>query len=270
MDRRTVLRAGAAAPVAGLGIGAVTALDIAPPPGPFPDGSYLLMPLGDSITYGSTNDSANGGNGYPAYLRSWLRGPNECNVEMVGSQLVGSQGVRREGHPGWTIGQLTALVAGGLLSQTCPQFVVLLAGANDFGDAHLRTADETLADTSALVDLLLAAAPFVRVVVCEQILMAGSISHDLTKSTWQQQGFNAGLPDLAATKVGRVVVARSSVISEQMLDASGVHPTDVGYRWLAWSVYQALAPWLGREVLGRRWMTNIPVPPGSPRPLAIL
>lgn len=228
------------------------------------------MPFGDSITYGSTNDPANQGNGYPAYLRSWLRGPNECNVEMVGSQLVGSQGARREGHPGWTIGQLTALVAGGLLTQICPQFVVVLAGANDFGDAYKRTADQALADTSTLLDLFLAAAPFVRVVVCEQILMAGSISHDLTKSTWQQQAFNAGLPELAASKAGRVTVARTSVVSEQMLDASGVHPNDVGYRWLAWSVYQALAPWLGHEAGGRRWVTNIPVPPGNPRPLALL
>jgi hypothetical protein len=150
---------------------------------------------------------------------------------------------------------------------------VLLAGSNDFGDAYVRTWSQAIDDTSTLLDLVLAAAPWTRVVVCEQILMSGALSHDLTKSTRQQQAFNAALPELVARpeKQGRVVVAKSSLISQDMLDASGVHPTDLGYRWLAYAVYHALAPWLGVDVGGgHRWMVNIPVPGGGPRPFSIL
>jgi lysophospholipase L1-like esterase len=238
---------------------------VASPPDPFPDGSYLLMPLGDSITFGSTADTANGSNGYRKYLHDWLIGPNETHgLRMIGSQISGSAGLAHEGHPGWTIGQLIGLVQGGLFAATMPQFVVLLAGANDFGQG--RTADQALADTATLIDLILAPQPWVRVVLCEQILMSGSINHTLTDNTRKQQAYNAALPGLVSSKNGRVVVARSSVIGQDMLDPSGVHPVDVGYRWLAYTIYGALAPWLGQN----GWMVNVPVPPGSPRPTWIL
>jgi hypothetical protein len=104
------------------------------------------------------------------------------------------------------------------------------------------------------------------VVLCEQILMSGYLSHDLTKSTWQQQAHNDGLAGLADARDGRVNIARTSVISSAMLDGSGVHPTDVGYRWMSYAIYYALAPWLGHAAGPGHYMTAITVPAGNPRP----
>lgn len=289
-SRRVVLTAATAAsgwlvlpPATGTTVSATwqpTALaptTVAPPPDPFSDGTYALLPLGDSITAGSTTDPANGiaagspglvtGNGYRKHLSDWLYGPNETRtVNMIGSLWSGSAGLHHEGHPGWTIAQINGAVN---TTSPAPQFIVLLAGANDFGDRYARTWQQAITDTGNLIDKLLGWAPWTRVVLCEQILMSGAISHDLTKSTWQQQAFNAALPTLAAdpARGGRVVIARSSIISQDMLDASGVHLIDGGYRWLAYVIYMALAPWLGHSVGdGHRYMTNVPVPPGNPRP----
>jgi serralysin len=265
IGRRAVLGAGLAAS-AGTLLTTGPAV-VSPPPDPYPDGTYAMMCLGDSITAGLTADSANGGDGYRAYLLDDLSVRNERPVSMVGSLRSGGRQLYHEGHSGWTINQIGGAVNFGSLA---PQFVVLLAGANDFGDAYKRTWDQARDDTGALLDRLLTWAPWTRVVLCEQILMSGGVSHDLTKSTWQQQAFNAALPELVAGKAGRVVLARTSVIGQGMLDGSGVHPTDVGYRWMAYAIYYALAPWLGHLTGTGRWMTNIPVPAGSPRPLAIL
>lgn len=283
MDRRSLLRVGAAVPVTGVVGAAPLALGgYAPTPGPFADGTIGLTMLGDSRMAGSTSDAANGiaggsnnlvtGNGCRGYLYDWLSGPNETHgLQLFGTRWSGSRGLHHEGYPGETIGQIAARVQGGLLYGREPQYCVIMAGANDFGDQHLRTWDQALADMSALVDAVLAAAPWTRVVLCEEPLMSGAISHDLTKSTWQQQPYNAGLPDLAAGKNGRVTVARSAVIDQSMLDGSGVHCNDLGYRWLAFVIYQALRVWLGHDVgAPDRYMTNIPTPPGSPRPVGIL
>lgn len=255
---------------------------LAPAPGPFGDGTIGITVLGDSIAAGSTSDGANGvaggnvptlvtGNGVRKYLGDWLSGPNETHgLAWFGSRWSGAAGLHHEGYPGETIGQLTAQVQGGLLYGHEPQYAIVVAGANDFGDSVGHDWQRAIADMSALLDTVLATAPWVRVVVCEQIPMRGDLTHDLTKSTWQQAAYNLALPALAASKSGRVVVARTSVVSAGMLDGSGVHPTDTGYRWMAYAVYQALTPWLGHDVGdGHRYMTNIPVPGGSPRPLEL-
>jgi lysophospholipase L1-like esterase len=157
-------------------------------------------------------------------------------------------------------------VQGGLLALAAPQICVLLAGANDLGPAGgSRTWSQVLTDLGSLVDVVLAAGD-VRVVLVEQILMSGAISHELTDHTRHQQAINAGLYALAAARGGKVSVARASVIPQRQLDASGVHPTDVGYQMLAYAIYYALAPWLGADVGdGSRYMVNIDVPLAYPR-----
>jgi lysophospholipase L1-like esterase len=281
-DRRTLLRSTFAVPaVAALTLSGSTPASaaVADPPGPFPDGTYAVLCAGTSITAGSTADPANGiaagypadlitGNGYRKQLYDDLRIRNERPINMVGSRQSGTAHLWHEGHPGATINEIAAYVGTGL----APQFVILEGGANDFGDAHLRTWDQAIADMGALVDKVLAWAPWTRVVVCADPEFSGFVSHDLTKSTWQIQSYNAALPGLVADKGGRVVLAHTNPLGPDMLDAGGVHPNDVGYRWMAYGIYYALAPWLGHDVGagGGRWMTSIAVPPGSPRPLYAL
>jgi GDSL-like Lipase/Acylhydrolase family len=227
----------------------------------------LLCPLGDSFAAGQTLDSGNGGNGWRKYLADNLAGPNETHdVTMVGSQVSGTAGLHHEGHGGWTIGQVIALVQGGALANPAPAFagapnlIVLNAGSNDFGANH--SAGQVLADMSTLLDLLLALPSVPGIVVTEQVLQSGSVSHQLTDNSRRQQSFNADLPALVATKpAGRVVIAKTSRIRQQDLDIGGVHPTDAGYRRMEWEIYQALAPWLGwDDGAGGRWMVNRPCP----------
>lgn len=275
MNRRTFLTAAAAA--AGFtaygpgGVGVTLAAEpVAPPPDPFPDGTYALMPLGDSITEGLTDDPANGLNGWRGYLYDDLRIRNELGgrLRMVGSRQTGSRGLFHEGWGGQTIAQVAGHVGVGL----APQFIVVLAGANDVGEANQRTWQQCLADTADLLDRCLAWAPWTRVVLCLQPLMSGWYSHDRTRSTKRQQALNRNLPGLLGSRGGRVVVARTDILSDQMIDrSSGVHPTDVGYRWMSYVIYYALAPWLGEDVGdAERYMTNTVVPGGQPRPLAVL
>lgn len=254
----------------------------APSPGPFAGGRLVCIPFGDSITAGSTSDPANGiaegtpglitGNGYRSYLYDWLHGPNETHgFEYYGTLQSGNRHQPHEGHPGETIGQLRARVDNGVMYGHESQYVILLAGANDLRPDVNRTWQQMVADTDSLIDKILSLAGWTRIVLVEQILESGAIDADRTRATRHQQAYNRALPAIAATKSGRVSIAQASVIGQQMLDGSGVHPTDVGYRWLAYVIYYALAPWLGVDVGdGHRVMTNIPVPPGSPRPVGIL
>jgi lysophospholipase L1-like esterase len=245
-------------------------------PAPYPDGSYAIVCAGDSITAGSTEDDANGiaegtpglvtGNGYRKYLLDDLRIRNECpTVRMFGSQRSGTAGLLHEGHPGWTVNQVAGVLGKGL----APQFVVLLAGVNDLGQG--RTWSQVIDDTGSLVGSLLGWAPWVRVVVCEQVLASGLYNHDRTATSRAQQAINNALPTVVDDP-GRVVIARTGAVANSMVDnvSSGVHPLDVGYRWMAYAIYHSLRPWLGHQVGPKRWMTNIPVPAGTPRPLWML
>ncbi len=214
--------------------------------------------MGDSITFGSGSTD---GNGYRKLLFDYLYGPNEVhNIAYIGSQQSGSAGYRHEGHPGWRTDQLidgvnrlkwlTNPTNGGP-----PQFVVLLTGANDAGQGH--SWQQMVTDTATLLDLILAGSPSTCVVLCEQILMSGNINHTLSDNTRKQQAYNAALPGLAAARSGRVNIARLGIITQANLDPSGVHPTDLGYRMVAWLIYQAFAPWLGTD---GKYMVNVECP----------
>jgi hypothetical protein len=232
-----------------------------------PNGNYLIMSLGDSYAAGWSADAANGGNGYRAYLINNIIGPNEVhNVTAVGSQLSGTANLRHEGHPGFTTSQVIAGVQSGWLDNPAPanagppQFVIITTGSNDFGAG--ATWQQVLADVSTLVDLVLAVPTAPCVVLTEQILHSGSISHVLTDNTRRQQAYNAALPGMVATKpAGRVAIAHTSRIRQQNLDSGGVHLSNLGYQQMEWEIYQALAPWLGwDDGAGRQWMVNRPCP----------
>jgi serralysin len=227
-----------------------------------PGQTVAIMALGDSYAAGSTLDSANGQNGYRSYLLGNLVGPNEDHaptgptLTMVGSQVSGAANLHHEGHPGYTVAQIVAGVQGGWLTANPPQIVILTVGSNDFGAGH--TWQQVYADYSALLDLILAAPSAPCVVVTEQIIHSGSVSHVLTVNSREQQAFNAQLPAMVASKpTGRVLIARTSRLRQQDLDSGGVHPTNGGYQRMEWEIYEALTPLLGwADGTGQRWMAN--------------
>src|SRR5947209_18768574 len=119
------LAAGAAAAIA-----AVTALQMGVASAES-NGGVKVMPLGDSITYG-TGDPG----GYRIGL--WQRlVAGGYKVDFVGSQSNGPASLGdhdHEGHPGWRIDQLDANIVGWLNTYQ-PHTVLLHIGTNDIGQS---------------------------------------------------------------------------------------------------------------------------------------
>lgn len=95
-----------------------------------------IMPLGDSITDGSSFDSPDGSGGYRLLLRNLLTTAG-YNVDYIGTQtinsgLLGTDG-QHEGHSGWRIDQLDTPMAGWLNAMESPDVVLMHIGTNDFG-----------------------------------------------------------------------------------------------------------------------------------------
>jgi hypothetical protein len=119
-----------------------------------------IMPLGDSITWGTGGD---GGGGYhPPLIQDMVVG--RYSSDMVGShrsrppQLYDRD---HEGYHGHRIDQITALVAGELTTYRL-EFVLLQIGTNDVLQQYqLATAPDRL---RALIDLITDTAPDARLV----------------------------------------------------------------------------------------------------------
>ena len=93
------------------------------------------MPLGDSITDGSSFDSPDGSGGYRGPLYTLLTNAG-YNVDYIGSQTINSSLVpdqNHEGHSGWRIDQLDSNMAGWLSNMADPDVVLMHIGTNDFG-----------------------------------------------------------------------------------------------------------------------------------------
>jgi lysophospholipase L1-like esterase len=194
-----------------------------------------IMPLGDSITYGS---KAPGG----YRLELWTRLQRDgAAVDFVGSRQDGpaSLGDRdHEGHSGWRIDELTEAVDGWLARQQ-PEIVLLMIGTNDVLQNHeVAGAPARLA---ALLDRITAKRPRLRVLV--------ATLPPLDKPAWQAQvdAYNAALPGIvqararAGARVQLVDVARGMTTADL---ADGIHPNAGGYAKLAAAWYTALRPLL--------------------------
>jgi lysophospholipase L1-like esterase len=194
-----------------------------------------IMPLGDSITYGS---KAPGG----YRLELWTRLQRDgAAVDFVGSRQDGpaSLGDRdHEGHSGWRIDEVADAVDGWLARQQ-PEIVLLMIGTNDVLQNHeLAGAPARL---GALLDRITAKQPRARLLV--------ATLPPLGKPAWQAQvdAFNAAVPGVvqararAGARVQLVDVARGLTPADL---ADGIHPNAAGYAKLAAAWYTALRPLL--------------------------
>ena len=96
-----------------------------------------IMPLGDSITDGSSFDSPDGTGGYRGPLYNLLTAAG-YNVDYIGSQTINSSQLveqNHEGHSGWRIDQLDSNMAGWLGNLADPDVVLMHIGTNDFGQS---------------------------------------------------------------------------------------------------------------------------------------
>ena len=192
-------------------------------------GPLRVLPLGDSLTWGKGSSDAGG---YRPALRDELTAAG-ADVDFVGSQRNGpGPDPEHEGHPGWEIGEITAQI-GGWLAQATPDVVLLDIGTNDvLHDVDLTFAPLRLSD---LLDQILLGAPSARIVVAKLLVIRGE------PRAAKVRAFNAAMAEVVERHGPQVSLAdMSRLASTNTVD--GVHPTDAGYRQMAYQWYQSLRP----------------------------
>ncbi|MCG8926296.1 cellulose binding domain-containing protein [Lentzea sp. CC55] len=187
-----------------------------------------VMPLGDSITQGGSIG------GYRLDLGAKLRAEGRT-VDFVGSLADGPGSLPdrdHEGHPGWTIAQIDAIVVNRLRTYN-PRTILLHIGTNDMYGSDPAGAPRRL---SALVDKITAQAPGAEVFVSTIIPIRFA---DATV-----RNYNAAIVPMlrakaAAGKRVHVVDMYPAVPISDLPD--GIHPNAVGYSKMANVWFNALS-----------------------------
>jgi lysophospholipase L1-like esterase len=193
-----------------------------------------IMPLGDSITFGSNNplDTA----GYRGTFWTSLTGAG-YSVDFVGSVSQGSiPDPATEAYPAYTINDITATLSTSLPTYR-PEVILLLAGTGDCRDGIT----DAPARMTTMLNTIVAALPTAEVLVStlppvDPALGAGRVA--LTDA------FNAALPGIVAAQqaLGHRVrmVDAGSILTLADLDVGGVHPTQGGYLKMSNAWYASL------------------------------
>ena len=217
-----------------------------------------VMPLGDSITAGTGSTT---GDGYRLELARYMVNVQQLyTATWVGSQTSGTQSnPHHEGHSGWTLADLTTGIDGWMATYQ-PDVVLLHAGVND----ARAGADATIMANrmTALLAKILADSPTVRVIVGDVIPPWYGTTNDIASATTQR--FDALLPVVVSAAGPRVTLARmSSAVTSGGL-GDGLHPTDTGYRYMAWVWWRCMAPLLATDGITRAGADPLPVPVQQP------
>ncbi|MET9230122.1 AbfB domain-containing protein [Lentzea sp. NPDC003310] len=207
----------------------LTCLGAAVPAAAEGNGGTRILPLGDSIT-----DGFNVPGGYRITLWRALAGAGHL-TDFVGSGFNGPADLPdhdHEGHSGWRIDQIDAIVTG-VLRDTAPRSVLLHIGTNDIVQDHdLRGAPARL---SALVDRIRAAAPNADVFVASVVPLSDPVLEA------RAAAYNATIPEMVRGKGSRVhfVDMHAALTTADLAD--GVHPNRGGYDRMAARWASALA-----------------------------
>ena len=189
-----------------------------------------IMPLGDSITEGSSFDSPDGSGGYRGPLFTLLANSG-YNVDSVGSTTVNSGLLtekEHDGHSGWRIDQLDSNIAGWFDAIEDPDVVLMHIGTNDFGqNFSTATAIDRL---DALILKIATLRPFAHVIVTN-LMERGEPQNSAI-----QAQFNPGVQGVvnAHAAAGRRVTfldLRALVPLSDMPDQ--LHPDQNGYNKMA-------------------------------------
>ncbi len=202
-------------------------------PGSLPDGlafaeessqtSIRIMPLGDSITFG-TRDPGYGG--YRHLLRTLLM-DDGYKVDFVGSQNGGKAAVQEsanEGHPGWTISQLKdGIDTKGWLETYRPDVILLHIGTNDIRMDEAASAPGHL---SELLDDIRVRLPKAHIIVAQIIPFrrGPEPGHD---------SYNAAIPGIVASRGPQVSMVDMRQILSRSDFVDGLHPNAGGYDKMA-------------------------------------
>ena len=213
---------------------------VGPDPGPDPEpepeppafptvGQLRIMPLGDSITWGTGSSTEAG---YRVRLYTDLQGHGNT-VDFVGSLRSGPAPNAHEGHPSWKIADIAG-IADSVLATHRPNVVLLHLGTNDMaGNIDPAGAPARL---GGLIDQIFAASPDVTLLVSTIVpsgfpgiqarIAAYNQAVPGVVAARQQAGKHVGLVDM-----GQVTVADVP---------DGLHPNDIGYDKMAMAFYDEL------------------------------
>ena len=205
-----------------------TPLPTATPPAPtatpaLAPQTIKIMPLGDSITFG-TPDLSYGGY---RHLLGTLLGSDGYHIDFVGSQRSGTGVIPdpdNEGHYGWNITQIRAGIdSKGWLEAYQPDLILLHIGTNDMHQPDPASAPGKL---SALLDDILGRLPRTKVIVAQIIPFR-------TGADPAHQSYNAALPGIVASKGPRVTLVDMQTILTAADYADRLHPNASGYDKMA-------------------------------------
>ena len=198
-----------------------------------------ILAFGDSITSGEYPTEPTPG-AYRLQLSNNF-GSYNLNVDFIGSQV--NQGTNlddaeHEGHPGWTINELTTLLDEGELKNYKPDIVLLMAGINDI----LKSSDDAsqvIDDLNHSIDRLQEEFSDAQILVSSLTPLDSSIKSEQLANTVEE--VNALLPELAAEQGQQVTyVNAGGSIAPRDLVADGIHPNEEGYQKIGNAWFDAI------------------------------
>jgi lysophospholipase L1-like esterase len=214
-----------------------------------------IMPLGDSITWG-TPDLSYGGY---RHLLGTLLSNDGYSFEFVGSGQSGLiPSPNNEGHFAWTIPQIkNGIDSKGWLETYQPDIVLLHIGTNDLRPrvGGAASAPDIL---STLLDDILARLSQAHVIVA-QIIPFGRGPDQV------HQSYNAAIPGIVASKGPRVSTVDMQNILSRSDYADGFHPNAGGYDKMA----RAWEPAIRAVIPGSAQRDETPAPRGASAAAAV-
>ena len=206
-----------------------------------------VMPLGDSITYGSKSES---GGGYRAPLWQLLTNGN-YNVDFVGTQTNnprkdGSLGdVDHEGHGGWKLSSPTVGIYENINAWfgqiRDPHVILLHLGTNDTGDGETTFRNSATNRLVKLLDRIHACQPSAKIVVTTLLRRD---KNNANSDRWIQESYNPFIEGIVADQRAKgqdaYFLDMCPVVTPDGLDADGLHPKDTGYAMMANAWYAKL------------------------------
>jgi autotransporter-associated beta strand protein len=223
-----------------VGVGAllaVTPVLAQPPP-------LRIMPLGDSITYGSNNSGTGGGYRYPLYVTLTNAG---YNVDYIGTQTsnthpgLGDE-INHEGHSGWRVSAASSglyeNILGWLAQIADPDVVLVHIGTNDTNDDNFSG---TINELDALIARIAAARPYAHIIVTT--LLKRGANDDDSKYVLIKNEFNpyvAGVVQAHQNAGRRVHFLDMHAYLERTDMYDNLHPNDTGYGKMAAAWFPAI------------------------------
>ena len=180
----------------------------------------------------------------PLYDALVSSGIDNASFRFVGSQVAGPSTLpllqrNHEGHPGWTVAQLTGIANTWVAFQ--PDIVLLHAGTNDANGVHSTA--QYVADMTLLLNVTATRLPLARVFVATIIN-----SYFKPANPGIIAAYNAALPAVVAAFPNASLVdmaAQTGLCSPAGVDCVSTdrtHPTMAGYPRMAAVWFGAIAP----------------------------